>query len=420
MNRPLRVLQICHTDAESGAGRAAYRLHRGLRAEGVDSRMLVGYQRSGDSSVYAWGRATWNLLRTYIDAAPNYLFWRESVGLWSNMALPRVPFAFRDGWKPDLVNIHWVGGGYASWSALQGWDGPLVWTLHDMRFFTGGCHYSSGCERFLDRCGQCPVLGSKTNFDLAALNQWRGRKYARTAHALVSPSRWLQDAAARSANVRGRRIELIPNGLDLSAYKPCDPRLARSLLGLPASATLIGFGAMQATSDKRKGFDLLRDALNHLRQLPTTQASHLVVFGGSKADSQSVAGFPTTFLGFLKDDVSLALALSAIDVLIVPSREDNLPQAPIEAMACGTPSVCFDVGGLPDIVRHQETGWLSPPFDTAHLATGIDWVLRNITKADSTRLRGIAEQKYSLAKQAKSYQVLYQGLLGGDSVGPGT
>jgi len=91
---PLKVLHLCHADAESGAGRAAYRLHAGLRAEGVDSRMLVGYRRSGDPSVYAWGSSTWNLLRSHLDQLPNGVLWPDSRGRWSNGAVPRASRRF--------------------------------------------------------------------------------------------------------------------------------------------------------------------------------------------------------------------------------------------------------------------------------------------------------------------------------------
>lgn len=407
----MRILHFCHADAESGAGRAAYRLHSALRQAGIDSRMLVGFKRSGDPSVSMWGRHTWNLLRSHLDKIPSALIWPKSQGLWSNMMVPRRRHVFADGWVPTVLNLHWLGAGFGSLSGIRSWQVPEVWTLHDMRHFTGGCHYTGSCDKFVQNCGACPVLDSRLGYDLSSFNQNALRRHFHRRRCLVvAPSRWMGRQAARSRVLAGVRIEHIPNGLDLQAFHPCDRFQARKLLNLPPHIKLIGFGAMQATSDGRKGFDLLESALHSLKRRYAGEECHLVVFGGSKSQRASVAGFDATFLGFLKDDISLTLAYSAIDVLVVPSREDNLPQAPIEALACGTPSIAFAVGGLGDIIRHRETGWLAHPFDTDGLADGIAWALSKPNSANSHRLRAVAEAEYIAEKQARSYIQLYANL----------
>ena len=148
------------------------------------------------------------------------------------------------------------------------------------------------------------------------------------------------------------------------------------------------FGALGGGGDGRKGFDLLLAALDHLRRQIVNP--HLVVFGQRAPKQPPDLGFPVHYTGHLHDDLSLQAVYSAADAFVIPSRQDNLPNTGVEAHACGTPIVAFRTGGLPDIVEHQQTGYLAEPFDTSDLATGMHWVL---TKGESASLRANARSR---------------------------
>ena len=169
---------------------------------------------------------------------------------------------------------------------------------------------------------------------------------------------------------------------------------------------------MSATSDPRKGFNLLQSALQKLSQSGWGENVELVVFGSSKPSNPLELEFNSHYLGRLSDDISLALVYAAADVFVAPSVQDNLPNTVMESLACGTPCVAFDIGGMPDMIDHQQNGYLAKPFDVEDLARGIAWVLED---EESLRKLGVngrekVEQNYTLEIQANSYMSLYNEL----------
>jgi len=242
----------------------------------------------------------------------------------------------------------------------------------------------------------------------------KARAFENLDLTIVAPSRWLAGMARRSSLFSHRRIEIIPNGLDLSRYKPIDRKAAREYLDLPVGGSVLLFGA-HWLADPRKGADLLCTALERL-SVPCT----LLTFGQGRLPVTSPRVTQVFSLGTLADDISLALAYSAADAFLCPSREDNLPNTVAEALACGTPCVAFDVNGLPDMIEHQRTGWLARPFEAADFARGIEWVLSH---PDPESLRRLARQKalseYDLTLAADRYAALYGELLARAPRAPG-
>jgi len=145
---------------------------------------------------------------------------------------------------------------------------------------------------------------------------------------------------------------------------------------VPSEAKVVLMGAFGGLADPRKGGDLALAALRKL-QGTDSRADQLLIFGQSAPASETEAPFPlpTRFLGPIHDDLTMAIVYSAADVMLVPSRQDNLPNTAIESIACGTPVAAFEIGGIPEVVQHQSTGWLAKPFNTDDLAAGISWIL---------------------------------------------
>jgi glycosyltransferase involved in cell wall biosynthesis len=199
----------------------------------------------------------------------------------------------------------------------------------------------------------------------------------------------------------------VPNCLDTTRWAPLEQTLARDLLGLPRDVPLLLFGAMGGGRDPRKGFDLLSGALEHLRgEMPGLE---LVIFGQLAPRNPPDLGFPVHYTGHLHDDLSLRALYSAADALVVPSRQDNLPNTAVEAQACGTPVVAFNIGGLPDLVEHQRTGYLAKAFETEDLAEGIRWVFQHSDKAKLRKsARDYAEQFFNLKVVAQQYTDVYE------------
>lgn len=411
----MRVMYLNTNDNWGGAARAAVRLLSGVREAGVEAQMFVQCKLSDDTAVVGPDGHFGNKLakiRTILDCAPVSMYPKRNRFIFSPAFLPDKLQRNVNALNPDIIHLHWLGEGFLRIESLARFKRPIVWTLHDSWAFTGGCHLPFDCLNYREQCGCCPVLGSNRNNDLS---RWVWRRKERTFSKLdltvVVPSRWLARCAESSALLHGFPIEVIPNGLDLERFKPLDKLLARKTFGLPQDKKIILFGAISSTSDKNKGFHLLMPALQRLADKGWKEKVEILVFGSSKPADAPDFGLRTRYFGQLHDDASIALLYSAADILVAPSIQENLSYTVMEAMACGTPCVAFDIGGMPDLIEHKLNGYLSQPFEAEDLAEGIDWVL-----ADGERLRILSSRcrdkvaEFSLDRVAARYIELYKKL----------
>ena len=415
----MKVVLVSNSDLEGGAARAASRLYQGLHLNEVSASMIVQIKYGTNSTVIGSKASSGkgkiiSGSRLILDQLPLKLIRNHVKTNFSTQWLPEdiVPRISRI--SPDIVNLHWINNGFVKIESLAKFNRPIVWTLHDMWAFTGGCHYSQNCNHFQKMCGSCPQLSSGRDKDLSRWIWYRKTKAWQDLNlTVVSPSSWLANCAKNSSIFSNTRIECIPNGIDTNLYKPHDKQFARDVLGLPQDKCLLLFGALSATSDTRKGFHLLKPALKFLHNSMETGKVELVIFGASKPINSPGLPFKTHYLGILKDDISLALAYSAADVFVLPSVQENLPNTILEAIACGLPCVAFNIGGIPDIIKHQQNGFLAKPYSCENLAEGISWVLhdKNIYHFLSTKAREIAEERFTLSRQANCYKSLFQEII---------
>jgi glycosyltransferase involved in cell wall biosynthesis len=313
--------------------------------------------------------------------------------------------------------LHWINGGFVSPSAFARFGKPLLWTIHDSWAFTGGCHVPGDCVRYEENCGACPRLGSRRSFDLSRIIWRRKHKAWRDlAINLIAPSNWMADCIRRSSLLGERQVHVIPNAIDTRIYQPFDRATARRRLGLPLDHRIILFGAINATADGNKGYDLLQSSLALYTQ-KHRPGTCLAIFG-SKRDPRGgeklfvagapSGGLPVYQLGGFQDDLALALVYSAADVMCVPSRQESFGQTAAEAMACGTPVVAFGATGLLDIVDHKKNGYLARPYDPEDFAAGIDFVLRAPRLGPAARKK--VERAFALEQVARRHIELYDSL----------
>jgi glycosyltransferase involved in cell wall biosynthesis len=241
--------------------------------------------------------------------------------------------------------------------------------------FTGGCHYDELCGAYKNKCGECTVLASKRKKDISRKIFNRKQKtYLKLVNmTIVGLSNWLAMCAKNSSLLQEKKIVNLPNPIDSDVFQAFDKLKARELWGLPKNKKLVLYGAMGATSDPRKGFNELGDAFKNIDR----DDVEFVVFGASTPLNPPNIGCKTNYIGRLSDDVSLVTLYSAVDVMIVPSKQENLSNAIMESLACATPVVGFDIGGNSDLIEHKKNGYLAQPFDAPDLANGIEWVLDN-------------------------------------------
>ena len=409
----MKILHLSTSDLESGGARAAYRLHAGLKSLECNSQMLVRAKSSKDATVIS-EKSILTKLGPPSSGLPLRFYPQRDGAMFSAQWFPDALHPKIEQIKPDLINLHWICNGFLRIETITKFKQPIVWTLQDMWPFTGGCCYNQECRLYKDSCGKCPQLKSSSQSDLS---HWIWKRKVQawkdTNLTVVAPSRWIADCARESFLFRNRRIEVTPFCLDTQTYKPANQKFARELLNLPADKQLVLFGAISATSDRRKGFHLLEPALQKLSLNGWGDKIELVIFGSSKPKHPVDLGFKAHYLGHLHDDLSLVLAYSAADVMIVPSLQESFGQTASEALSCGTPVVAFNATGLKDIVDHQQNGYLANPFEIEDLAQGIAWVLEDANRHQQLKAqaREKAEKAFSLEVQASSYVSLYNEIL---------
>lgn len=385
----MRIAVVNEGDWGGNAQKVVFLLHRHLRRQGADAHLLVRIKRRHDSvaELLPFSRSLSKRLRRS---------GRRFLLQCSGRSAPRRSGAsdesFDPGWTQygaeladvlsgyDLVNLQFVSKlvDYEAFLPQVSSRSSVVWTLHDMNAFTGGCHYAACgtdrlCKRFAGGCGCCPELHVNGVHDLSH-RAWQMKRRAFDGVAsgrlcLVTPSSWLGRVCRDSPLLGGLRTSVIPYAVDLEAFQPRPRDLARSVLGLPPDGKAVLFVA-QSRDNRRKGFGLLTQAL---KSVGRRRKVYLISVG--QAVSCPDLPFDLYDLGRIASDGMLSLAYSACDVFVAPSILDNLPCTTMEAVACGTPVVAFDAGGISDVVRDRETGRLAPTGDTTALARAIEEIL---------------------------------------------
>jgi glycosyltransferase involved in cell wall biosynthesis len=413
----MKTLFLSTSDIEGGAARATYWLAKGLRNNGQDVSMCV--QRKTGDFPWVWTIKKNNMAkisglgRPHLDTLPLTFYPKRKRTQWSLNLLPNfklVPAISE--LKPEIINLHWLGGGFFPISQFRYLNAPIVWSLYDMWSFTGGCHYDDSCGRFVNSCGNCPQLNSSSS-DISTIIMAKKKKYWNDIPmTIVAPSTWLAGEAQRSSLFRNLRVEVIPHGTDLNLFKPIDKEFAKDILGLPKNRRYVLFGAMGGTSDARKGYQFLEPALMLLTQMPGFENLSLLVFGSNEPVVPPKLGFPIHYVGRLHDDVSLAILYSAADVTVTPSMQEAFGMTASESMACGTPVVAFGASGPLDVIDHKLNGYLATPYEAEDLANGIAWVLdKSRAKSLGHAARRKCEDKFDLVKVAMQYSSLYEELV---------
>jgi glycosyltransferase involved in cell wall biosynthesis len=418
----MNILHISAYDKTGGAARAAHRLHSGLRQIDQDSSMFVEQRSFNEPSIITFSppmallkrlhrrlRREWitrSFRRYRTSLPPDYELFSDDRTQYSLTLLDQLP-------PCDVINLHWIAGFidlHFFFSRLPQHI-PVVWTLHDMNAFTGGCHYNHGCSKFRNQCGSCPQLGSSKRTDLS-YQIWKRK---RSVYSQIKPedlhivalNHWMAKEVKQSVLLQDFPVSTIPNGLETDIFTPIDGGIARDALEIPYDAKVILFCA-DWLANQRKGFALLTQAMADIGSY-----KDLYLMSVGVGDSPVNSTVPYLNLGHFKNDRLLSLAYSAADIFVIPSLQDNLPNTVMESMACGTPVVGFDVGGIPDMVRPGLTGFLAPPGDINALRSSIIQLIKDdeLVKEMAENCRQIAVKEYTLEVQAGRYLELYKQIL---------
>lgn len=419
----MRVVHINKNDVAGGAAGSLYRLHRGLRGIGVDSRMFVLRKDSADPTIDAYrpaldpvSRVRRGVFRRLYLHATRSATPRMDTTTYGPFNGDRTQFSARSVLRQlpsaDLVTLNWVAQFIDLVDFIERLPQtiPLVWRLSDLNPITGGCHYDFGCERYLEGCHRCPQLGSRSDRDFTR-RTWR-RKHRLfqgldgTRLQFVAQSHWMAGQVGRSALVKHLPVTVIPNGLETRTFAPRDAADARAALDIPPDARVLLFVA-DSTRDRRKGFGLLAAAIQDI-DIP-----NLYLLSVGRHEPEMEVAHRHRHLGVIAEERDLATVYSAADLFVIPSLQDNFPNTVLEAMACGTPVVGFETGGVPDMVREGVTGHLCPVGDVRALRDALSSLLRDdaARKAMAVECRNVVLAEFSLEKQARRYLDVYTAIV---------
>jgi glycosyltransferase involved in cell wall biosynthesis len=418
----LKVVHLNTYDGNGGAGRACLRLSDALKANGVDSKVLVYYKFGQNPKIDTFSKNIFTKARAIFNImAERYL---------AKLFVKAVKTPFSLQWfgksivnhpelkSADIIHLHWVNHGFLSpkfLAELDELEKPIVWTFHDSNAFTGGCHVRYSCEHFHRQCGDCPILRLSGKNDISHKNWLRKQKaYSELNFHIVAPSNWMANSVKQSSLLGVRKISVIPNTLEIDVFKPYVKAEAKKILKIPAHHFVLMSGFMPSKNDKHKGTQYLIDALNELAARPEipNEQIELVIFGNKDEKNAPDFPFKTTFLGHVSKDDHLAKCYAAADAFITPSLEDNLPNTVMESLACATPVIAFKTGGIPDMVIHLKNGYLANYESATDLADGIEWLfLHEDKEAVQKEARRTILNHFAPALIADEHEELYQSLL---------
>lgn len=326
-----------------------------------------------------------------------------------------VAFSFKSfvEWA-DIIHIHWINRGFFSLKQLEklsNYGKPIIWTMHDMWVFTGGCHYDGECGKYRGDCENCICICSGKK-DLRDIQNYKKLIFQKDNFCFVGCSNWITACARNSTVLRGsKRVQCIPNPINLESFAPLpadEVNVVRQMYGISDKKYVVCFGAM-SSGDKRKGGELVHEIV---RLLPKDQYQ-LVVFGNCD-DRVKYEKYDTVFLGSVHDPAEMRKIYAMSDVFIAPSVQENLANTVMEALACGTPVVAFDIGGMPDMVVDRVNGRVVRPFSCSEYAQAIAEVVA--CKEMRENARTIVRKKFAEEIIGGEYYRLYKKMLKEESV----
>jgi glycosyltransferase involved in cell wall biosynthesis len=418
----MRVLLINTSERVGGAAIAASRLMESLKNNGIKAKLLVRDKQTDQISVVSLNRS-WMMVWKFI--WERIIIWKANHFKKNNLFAVDIANTGTDitsmpeFQQADIIHLHWINQGMLSLNNIEkilASGKPVVWTMHDMWPCTGICHHARECTHYQQGCHHCPYIykgGSKKDLSTRIFrkkqNIYKGRHIS-----FITCSQWLEGQAAKSALLTGHSIASIPNPINTNLFKPRDKKEAREACMLPQNTKLILFGSVKIT-DKRKGIDYLVEACNLLvKKYPELSAQlGVVVFGKRSEELEELLPLKVYPLDYVSNEHQMVDIYNAVDLYVTPSLEENLPNTIMEAMACGTPCVGFNVGGIPEMIDHLHNGYVAEYKSAEDLANGIHWVLTDTEyKELSEEATRKAVSSYSENHIAKRYINVYNKIAG--------
>lgn len=412
----MKILHISTSDT-GGAANACVRLHQGLLNAGFDSKVLVFLKRRNIDGVFQFYEHKSSNL-----AVDKYRFFKfgfyeginrlHILGRSKNYEIFTSPKSLIDIINhplildADIIHLHWVAYflDYPSFFKKIK-NKKLVWTLHDMNPFTGGCHYARDCSKYASNCSKCPQLLGSFSQNYAQHNLLIKKKSLKEIKNIniITPSNWLLQKSKSSYLFSKYNHYHIFNGIDTGQFKIMDLNKSKNKLGIPTDKINLLF-VSDLIENKEKGFELLNKSINEI----DNDNFILTLVGKTKL---TFSNKKIKYLGYIKGIEKMNMVYSAADAFVIPSLEDNLPNTVIESLLCGTPVIGFPTGGIPEMIMHKENGLITKDKSSESLSSAIIDFLSKKNYFDREQIRTNSIENFGLKNQVKKYIELYEKII---------
>ena len=398
---------LLSTDKFSGAGKAAQKINTALNELNISCDHKVLFNSKSEFDLKSKIKKIIYKFKIKI-----YTFCGIIAGKDSNdfQSLSLFPTNLSDEINKsdyDIIHLTWINE-LLNIEDLGKIKKPIVWTLCDMWPIAGINHYDDyGDDAFWKFKNF-----DKFSFNKISLDKWIILRKLRSWNnkiTFVSPSQWLYDCTKQSVISKKFQVEKISWPIDRNIFNRKDKIKMRTLYNLPTKKKIILFNSFSGIYSKRKGGDLFLDILKKI------QIEFEIMIIGNYYDDKinNQVKQKIHWIGRIEDDAKLSELINCADLLVLPSRMDNLPQTGLEAQACGLPIVAFDSNGIKDLINHKIDGYLAKPFDTNSFKEGIEWTLNELDSSSQLSENSLkkSKEKFDAIIVAEKYKKLYEKIL---------
>tara|TARA_Y100000590_G_scaffold422652_1_gene527625 strand:+ start:1302 stop:2495 length:1194 start_codon:yes stop_codon:yes gene_type:complete len=357
----MKIINLSYSDQFGGAARSAYNIHRSLTKNKINSKMVVIKKISKDKDVIILNDPFYIFilkLKNYFTYMFSKFFFNgnASFNFFSNKNLVKKINLL----NPDIVLIHWVHAEMLSIEDIKKIKAPKILIMHDMWWLKGCKHYFN--ENFKRR-KLYKYNKLLDNFNLQILTDKRKKKLE--LNNIITPSNWLNSCVKKFINNKNVYNKVIKYPVNIDVFKPLKVNRNKKIQLL-----FVGFGKID---QRRKGIDLLFKILNRIN----SKNFELTIVGDINQEILGEFNFKIKYIKKVNSDFELNRLYNKSDILIFTSRQDNLPNVVLEAMAAGLPIVSFNIGGIKDVISNNNNGFICDAFRIDLFAKRVDRLISN-------------------------------------------
>lgn len=407
-------------------GLLAYRIHKGVERHGIDSTFITFLKNSGDPTVKAIIRdpvfkekiklmetIPYNLPSPFIEIMEK---WRNNLGIKIMNCQGEIDFSLpeseidlsqlKEVEEADIIHLHWVPG-LVNWeiAPLFFLKKPVIVTLYDMSFFTGGCHFPFDCKGYMEGCINCPKVPEEKQATISSSWKIKRQLFDYIDLKVVVQSTFLKN---KVKELTLNKLEFILPNTPFLEYKHLPKLKARDVLGIEQDKNVI-ITVVPSLDSKIKEVKNLIDAINILKERKEIPRPYVIIIGSDYLQIDSKINFPLQHIPIIPNEEVLSWYYRASDIFVSTATYDPIGVYALDAMAMGLPVVGFADTIIEDLIVHKNTGYIAKNKDIEDLAQGIKFIIHMLQNKGtiSKKIRSFVKQNCSWEIQTQKYVKLY-------------